>query len=640
MRTIPGTRVPLASLLALTLPACSDFATEPDREPASVRVAPDTVYLVEGDHVTFTLDVLDQNGIPYDGLPAWAPPIWTSATPERFEMDGQGTGFAREAGQTWTRVDIAGLVGRALVRANPVEMGLDVAFVYITQSVQREDGAVPLIAGRDGLLRVYLSGSSPNFFRPAVHATFYRNGAVVHSAALTFEHVGIPQNVDEGNLELSYDAMVPGSVIQPGLGVVVEVDPGGVVPAVEGSTMRVPTTGELPLDVVNVPPFRLRLVPVTQSLNGRESVFAPGNADLILRLAADLFPFAEFDIDVREPYTTTANLESEGGWYELIEEIAFLRLDDESSRYYYGGFQITPGTRILGLGYVGYPVAIGVDDRDGTIAHEIGHTLGLAHAPCGDPAGVDIAFPYEDGSTGRYGYDRSRNAMLRPNETYDLMSYCDPIWISDYNYRRVMAYRDTSEYDMAFEEAATGSVRRTGQMLVVRGGVVDGQLRLEPGLVWTAPPAVPEVAGRYELEGFDAGGATLFRLRFEPKPLDHLSGSTFLMSLPADGARTDRLHGLRLSGPEGTVERVRSARSAAVAATLATASAPGAPGSARVGQWDATAYPLAVVRDRDTGRILAMSKTGRVRLPDRGLDELEVLFSDGVGTRPGRLLNR
>jgi hypothetical protein len=522
---------------------------------------------------------------------------------------------------------------------------LDVAFVYVTQSVQREDGAVPLIAGRDGLLRVYLSGSSPNFFRPEVHATFYRDGAVVHAAVLTFEHVGIPEDVYEGDLRLSYDAMVPGSVFEPGLSVVVEVDPGGVVPAEAGSTMRVPATGELPLEVVEVPPFRLRLVPVTQHLTGQESGFTTATASGIVRLAGDVFPFAEFDVDVREPYTTMVDLRSEGGWYELIEEIAFLRLDDGSSRYYYGGFQLPPGNRFLGLGYVGYPVAIGVDDRDGTVAHEIGHTLGLPHAPCGDPAGVDLGYPYENGSVGRFGYDRTRNALLDPDDTYDLMSYCDPIWISDYNYRRVVAYRDTSEWDMAFEDPATGSLRAPEQRtLVMRGGVVEGRLRLEPALEWTAPPAVPADGGRYTLEGFDPAGGPLFRLRLEPQPLDHASASTFLVSLPAERARTDRLHRLRLTGPEGAIERVRTVASTVVPATLEPDPGPGAPARpapvARMARWNRDAYPLVVVRDRETGSIVAMSKTGRVPLPDRSPDDLEVLFSDGVGTRPGRLLNR
>jgi hypothetical protein len=478
MPSIPGSRPAAAILFTFgALTACSDFATEPDRYPASLRVTPDTVYLVEGEEVTFTLDVLDQDGVPYDGLPAWAPPIWTSATPERLEVDGGGTGHAHGPGETWTRVEVAGLTARSLVRANPVTLGLDVAFVYVTQSVQREDGAVPLIAGRDGLLRVYLSGSSPNFFRPEVHATFYRDGAVVHAAVLTFEHVGIPEDVYEGDLRLSYDAMVPGSVFEPGLSVVVEVDPGGVVPAEAGSTMRVPATGELPLEVVEVPPFRLRLVPVTQHLTGQESGFTTATASGIVRLAGDVFPFAEFDVDVREPYTTMVDLRSEGGWYELIEEIAFLRLDDGSSRYYYGGFQLPPGNRFLGLGYVGYPVAIGVDDRDGTVAHEIGHTLGLPHAPCGDPAGVDLGYPYENGSVGRFGYDRTRNALLDPDDTYDLMSYCDPIWISDYNYRRVVAYRGPGDRVVACTGAAyvghAGRSRR-GPAAIGAGTGVDG----------------------------------------------------------------------------------------------------------------------------------------------------------------------
>nr|NIP83029.1 hypothetical protein [Gemmatimonadota bacterium]NIQ57467.1 hypothetical protein [Gemmatimonadota bacterium]NIU77631.1 hypothetical protein [Gammaproteobacteria bacterium]NIX47942.1 hypothetical protein [Gemmatimonadota bacterium] len=320
--------------------------------------------------------------------------------------------------------------------------------------------------------------------------------------------------------------------------------------------------------------------------------------------------------------------------------IAMLRLDDGSDRYYYGGFKRTPGTNFLGLGYIGYPVAIGVDDRDGTLAHEIGHNLGLPHAPCGDPAGPDLQYPYPDGFVGRFGYDRTRGVLLDPYRTYDLMGYCDPVWISDYNYERVLAYRDTSRFDAAFEAPETGSPAPPRRAtLVVRGGVLDGALRLEPALEWDGP-VTPPAQGPYALEGLDAAGRTLFTVAVAPRRLDHGLGSTFLVALPAEQARTDRLHTLRLTGPEGTVERTRTDRSRRVRADLAVDRAGAPAGRARVaGRWDRDAFPLAVVRDRVTGRIVAMSRTGRIAVPDDPA-RVEVLFSDGIGTRPGRVVRR
>jgi hypothetical protein len=413
-------------------------------------------------------------------------------------------------------------------------------------------------------------------------------------------------------------------VIQPGTSVVVEVDPDGRVPIAAGSQLRVPASGALALDVREVPPFRLRLVPVHQSHNGINSTLGLADVDRVMGLAYDIYPFAEFDVDIRAAYTTSAELDTDDGWFQLIEEIALLRLDDNNPRYYYGGFTRPSGSRILGLGYVGYPVAIGDETLKETIAHEVGHNVSLRHAPCGGPSGVDPDFPYRDGTIGRYGYDREFERVLPPG-TYDLMSYCSPVWISDYPYERVMEYRDTSRFDAAFEDAATGrALAPERDVLVIQGGVYGGALRLRPALATTAPIRLPRVGGRYVLEGLDGGGSVLFSLSLEPRPLDH-GGSAFLVSIPTEMAQPARLQTLRLTGPEGTVQRIRSPGPAAAPPEIAVDPDPRAEA-----RWDAAAYDLVVVRDRDTGQIVAMARDGRLVLPTEELSRLDVVLSDGV----------
>jgi hypothetical protein len=75
---------------------------------------------------------------------------------------------------------------------------------------------------------------------------------------------------------------------------------------------------------------------------------------------------------------------------------------------------------------------------DATVgAHEIGHTFGRLHAPCGDPAGVDLDYPYAGASIGNYGIDVYSNVLISPvspDYAKDLMSYCGPPWVSDYTY--------------------------------------------------------------------------------------------------------------------------------------------------------------------------------------------------------------
>src|SRR5919201_1619695 len=52
------------------------------------------------------------------------------------------------------------------VPARAFYVGID--SVYLTQSVQDYAGTVPLVQGRDGLLRVFLVARQPNFAAPVV----------------------------------------------------------------------------------------------------------------------------------------------------------------------------------------------------------------------------------------------------------------------------------------------------------------------------------------------------------------------------------------------------------------------------------------------------------------------------------------
>src|SRR5690606_13159182 len=94
--------------------------------------------------------------------------------------------------------------------------------MYLTQSIQRFDGSVPLVQGRDALLRVFLRADEENELSPPVRATFYNGGAVVHQIEVTSASPSVPLVIQEGLLARSWNAMIPGSVLQPGVSVVIE----------------------------------------------------------------------------------------------------------------------------------------------------------------------------------------------------------------------------------------------------------------------------------------------------------------------------------------------------------------------------------------------------------------------------------
>ena len=80
-----------------------------------------------------------------------------------------------------------------------------------------------------------------------------------------------------------------------------------------------------------------------------------------------------------------------------------------------------------------------------TMAHELGHACGFAHAPCGTPGDPNYPAyePYDPAATpqasiGEYGLNISNGSIPSPSSFKDMMAYCGPRWISLYNYGRLI----------------------------------------------------------------------------------------------------------------------------------------------------------------------------------------------------------
>jgi hypothetical protein len=99
--------------------------------------------------------------------------------------------------------------------------------------------------------------------------------------------------------------------------------------------------------------------------------------------------------------------------------------------------------------------------------------------------------------------------------------------------------------------------------------------------------------------------------------------------IPVSEAAQARLATLRVRGKGRAVERAARGSQAALDAAAAAASVrANGVGRARV-QWNATAYPLVVVRDATSGEVLSFARGGSADVAASGSD-VEVVFSDGV----------
>ncbi|MDE2764265.1 MAG: M66 family metalloprotease [Gemmatimonadota bacterium] len=443
--------------------------------------------------------------------------------------------------------------GSTCRRADSVRLSLPI--VYLTQAIQRPKGDLPLLSNRAALLRVFLVGDKDNaFFEPEVFATFTRDGGEVHRAVMASEQDRIPTLADEGSLVRSYNALIPARHIVEGTELVVVADSAGIIPRAAGSRTRFPETGSASLDVIDVPPMELTVVPVLEAEDPDSGVFDwTDGIDEDSRQVSQLrnsFPFSEFSATDREAYVTSLDLTESSGQWNLVLELERVRRDEEATGYWYGA-ALSRNGYVRGVARLNGWVSMGKPE-DAELAHEVGHNLDLRHAPCGGAGGVDPDFPYPTGMIGMWGYDSREGHVLSPRRTPDVMGYCyrgeRTSWLSDYYFEKVIEAREEKEGG----EKRMGGAGPGGRMLVLWGGVVDGEPRIEPVHRMYTSPMLPDEAGPYTLEGIAGGGGIEFSLSFTPGE-DVYGNKYFLFAIPIEEDWQDTLDRITLTGPEGAV---------------------------------------------------------------------------------------
>lgn len=423
------------------------------------------------------------------------------------------------------------------------------ARAYLTQTVQSREFPVPLVAGKEALLRVFVTApSASGADLPPVRATFYVNDTRARVVDIPGRSSPISAEVEEGDLSKSLNALVPSEIIQPGLEMVIEVDTDRTLDPRLGVSKRIPATGRQAVEVHAMPLLDLTLVPFLWTESSDSAVVdAVGRAardpegDDLLAQTRTLLPVSELAVTAHAPVLIDTNNSR-----ALLSATEVIRAMEGGTGHYMGmmsGARSGPAGVAFRPGKSAYAAP-----SAGVVAHELGHNFSLRHAPCRATAYLDPHYPYADGRIGTWGYDFDHGKLVSPAWP-DLMSYCNPEWISDYHFINAFRYRLADE-----GPPATAAAPPTRNSLLLWGGVDSaGTPHLNPAFVVDAPPALPDSTGPYRITGRTANSGELFALTFTmPEVADGDGSSSFAFVLPARPGWDGNLASITLSGPSGS----------------------------------------------------------------------------------------
>jgi hypothetical protein len=341
----------------------------------------------------------------------------------------------------------------------------------------------PVVANREGILRVFVEPQSGWQARD-VNARLTLNGTAIEVPA-TISDASRSTALDSTiNFELAPGELAESTAFSVEL---LELDPCGVY-AGDVNNARYPASNAQPLDAEAAPgPFRIVLVPVRYQADGSNRTPTADGATVarFRERMYGMFPLTDLDVSIRQaPLDFDNVIGADGqGWSDLLNECLSLRASEgaSSNTYYYCAVRPSDDPVdfclqgcVAGLGPVPSAedtfnrAAIGLLYENGveTFVHEVGHTLGLSHAPCGGVTGADPDFPYSSGGIGVLGFDIAAQRLL-DTQHRDVMGYCGPVWISDYNYALL--------YDrlVAVTASFATSLKRATTPIALRPVIID-----------------------------------------------------------------------------------------------------------------------------------------------------------------------
>jgi hypothetical protein len=381
---------------------------------------------------------------------------------------------------------MAQLIARAYGAGLPVTLfhdagdiaitGVDVRFASIrvdgaevTQSIQSLNHAVPLIALKTTVVRLYLSSrlATNVTVRGAIRIRRSSGGASrtvasLNNAVLNPAQFGQVdtlrrQAANSLNFVLPPDVTAAGSLI---------VELASLTNTATNTAPDFGPPGDLAtVTFIDSPPMRLRIIGMSYAQGSPPQTFVPTSLDFGMTISwlQRAYPIAQV---LASQTIVPANAAPPFGCGDINTQVAALRALDMSAgadarTHYYGlvsdggffmrgcaGVPSTPDPSAVGSGPTG-PATWGWD-FDGTYGdwytgHELGHTFGRKHPGfCGethdDPAYPFVAGQLSNADDAYVGFDVGDASFGLPitalpgTDWHDVMTYCPTQWLSSYTY--------------------------------------------------------------------------------------------------------------------------------------------------------------------------------------------------------------
>lgn len=407
----------------------------------------------------------------------------------------------------------------------------------------------PIVAGRDGLVRVYVTpetGYAPREITAELNLSVNGKGFPIARDTKTISAAST-----EGSLPSTFNFDVPGASLPEGVEYFVQLidRTAPMVPTASANTAQYPNVGgtEAIGTLAGGETLKIVLVPVRYGADGSNRLPDTGAAmvDTLKKRMLELYPVASVDITVHAAIDHAEAIAANGtGWDTVLADVTQLRMTEKpaSDVYYYGVFApaatITgycSGSCVVGLsnfaanvGDAAMRASVGVlynqKDSIDTLPHELGHAHGRRHAPCGGPAGPDPTYPYTDATIGVWGYSIVTKDLKNPAATtlpHDFMSYCNPGWTSDYTFKALFD-RTKAVQNASIRSLSASMVKRPLRILFDRP---TGPRWHDKGAFWSDQP----LDGEPRAVTFFAGDLKLSTGTAHRYAYDHLDGGYLIL---------------------------------------------------------------------------------------------------------------